>query len=65
MRLDAVNLPGRFLAAGAALRRPAEPDHRLPHSAVGRKEITDASALVSLCVYDRWVQPSSWSHLSV
>jgi hypothetical protein len=51
MRLDAVNLPSRFLATGAALRRPAKPDHRLPCSAVGRKETTDASALVSLFVY--------------
>jgi hypothetical protein len=28
--LDAATLTGCFLAAGAALCRPAEPDHRLP-----------------------------------
>jgi hypothetical protein len=30
MRLDAANLTDRFLATGAALCRPAEPDHHLP-----------------------------------
>jgi hypothetical protein len=48
MRLDTVNLPGHFLTTGAALRRPAEPDHCLPCSAVRRKTTTGAFPCDSL-----------------
>jgi hypothetical protein len=65
MRLDVATLTGRFLAAGAALCRPAEPDHRLLcFLGDRRKERSDSLSLSLSLVDDKWVQQNSGSHMS-
>jgi hypothetical protein len=52
MRLDATTLTGLFLIAGAALCRPAEPDHRLPWFPVPEVEDRSSPFSISLCMSD-------------